>query len=188
MALDQLPFFPSGDPSILNSRLSRPGDERKSTTTGEEEEEKEDQTGGGGRIAFDCMTTTIATVSSTGHHAPLHLCLIPHPVFGSSCAYHHPCPSLSPAATKTTFATKTSDHDGKIGRINERMLHLDATYEERYGDAYFNGAVKYLYPVGYQSMRPRSGLCRLIVFVFVAFAILDVFVVGHCYDHGVREY
>jgi hypothetical protein len=28
---------------------------------------------------------------------------------------------------------KTSDQDGKIGRIDERMLHPDATYEERYG-------------------------------------------------------
>ena len=47
MTLDQSSFFPSGDPSIANSRLSRPGDERKTTTTGEEEEEKEDRTGGG---------------------------------------------------------------------------------------------------------------------------------------------
>jgi len=47
MTLNQLLFFPSGDLSIANSRLSRPGDERKMTTTGEEEEEKEDRTGGG---------------------------------------------------------------------------------------------------------------------------------------------
>ena len=63
------------------------------------------------------------------------------------------------------------------------MLHPDATYEEQYGDAYFDGAMKYLYPV-----RPGSGLWRLSVLVFVAFAILDVFVVGHCYDCGVRKY
>ncbi len=42
MTLHQLSFLPSGDPSIANSRLSRPGDERKTMTTGEEEEEKED--------------------------------------------------------------------------------------------------------------------------------------------------
>ena len=78
---------------------------------------------------------------------------------------------------------KTRDHDGKIGRIDKRMLHPDATYEQRYGDAYFDGAVKYLYPV-----RPQSGLWRLSVLVFVAFAILDVFVVGHCYDRGVKKY
>ncbi len=81
-----------------------------------------------------------------------------------------------------------SNHNGKIGRIDERMLHPDATYEGQYSDAYFNGAVKYLYPAGYQSMRPRLGLWRLSMLMFVAFAILDVFVVGHCYDHGIREY
>ena len=81
------------------------------------------------------------------------------------------------------IATKTIDHNGEISRINERMLHPDATYEERYGDTYFDGTVKYLYPV-----RPRSGLWRLSVLVFVEFAILDVFVVGHCYNHGVRKY
>ena len=53
---------------------------------------------------------------------------------------------------------KTRDHNGKIGRIDKRMLHPDATYEERYSDAYFDGAVKYLYPAGYQSISPRSGL------------------------------
>ena len=47
MTLNQSLFFPSGDLSIVNSRLSRPGDERKTMTTGEEEEEKEDRTGGG---------------------------------------------------------------------------------------------------------------------------------------------
>ncbi len=63
------------------------------------------------------------------------------------------------------------------------MLQPDATYKEQYGDAYFDGAVKYLYPV-----RPLSGLWILSVLVFVAFAILDVFVVGHSYDRGVRKY
>ena len=47
MTLNQSAFFPLRDPSIANSRLSRPGDKRKTTTTGEEEEEKEDRTGGG---------------------------------------------------------------------------------------------------------------------------------------------
>jgi len=38
MTHDESLFFPSGDSSITNSRLSRPGDERKTTMTGEEEE------------------------------------------------------------------------------------------------------------------------------------------------------
>ena len=166
-------------------------------TAGGREEEDDNREGGrgeggsdrrGGRIAFDHTTMTIAAVSSTGCHAPLHLCLIPHPLFQLSCAYHHPCPPPSPAVTTTTITTKTSDYNGKIGRIDKRMLHPDATYEKRYGDAYFDGAVKYLYRVGYQSMRPRSGLWRLSMLMFVAFAILNVFVVGHCYDRGVRKY
>jgi hypothetical protein len=57
-----------------------------------------------------------------------------------------------------TIATKTSNHDGEISRIDELMLHLDATYEEQYGDLYFDGAVKYLYRAGYQSMHPQLGL------------------------------
>ncbi len=85
MTHDQSSFIPLGDPSITNSRLSRPGDERKMTTTGEEdgksEAEKEDRTGEGGMIAFDRTTTTIAAVSSVGCPAPLHLRLIPHPSF-----------------------------------------------------------------------------------------------------------
>ncbi len=87
-----------------------------------------------------------------------------------------------------TIATKTSDHDSKISHIDECMLHPDATYKEQYGDVYFDGAVKYLYPTGYQSMRPQSGLWRLSVLVLVAFAILDTFVVSHCYDCGIRKY
>ena len=47
LTLNQLLFFPSGDPSIANSRLSQLGEARKMMTTGEEEEEKEDRTGGG---------------------------------------------------------------------------------------------------------------------------------------------
>ncbi|MFN9952060.1 MAG: hypothetical protein ACK55I_03105, partial [bacterium] len=82
MTHDQSSFFPSGYPSITNSRLSRPGDERKMTSTGEEdgksEAEKEDRTGKGVMIAFYRTTTTIAAVSSAGCPAPLHLRLIPH--------------------------------------------------------------------------------------------------------------
>ena len=88
MTLDQLSFFPSGDPSIANSRLLRPGDKRKMTTTGEEEEEKEDRMGGG------------------------------------------------------------------LGSINASTIGTVETQRV----------------------------------VFVAFAIFHVFVVGHCYDRGVREY
>ena len=61
MTLGQSSFFLSGDPSIAKSRLSRPGDERKTTTTGEEEEEKEDWTGGG---VGSIDASTIGTVET----------------------------------------------------------------------------------------------------------------------------
>ena len=80
------------------------------------------------------------------------------------------------------------DDDDAGGNDVRPMLQPDAIYDERYGDAYVDGHVNYLYPPGYQSMRPRSGPWRLSAFVFVTFACLCIFVVGHCYDRGVREY
>ena len=76
MTLDQSSFFPSGDPSIANSRLSRPGDKRKRTTTGEEEEEKEDRMGGG---VESIDASTIGTVETQrapvrGVHDPRCVC------------------------------------------------------------------------------------------------------------------
>ena len=61
MTLDQSSFFPLGDSSIVNSRLLRPGDERKTTTTGEEEEEKEDRMSGG---VGSIDASTIGTVDT----------------------------------------------------------------------------------------------------------------------------
>jgi hypothetical protein len=76
---------------------------------------------------------------------------------------------------------------GERGSI-QQLLQPDAIYEERYGDAYVDQSIKYLYPEGYQSMRPRSGPWRLSVLIFIIFACLNIFVVGHCYDRGVRDY
>lgn len=76
---------------------------------------------------------------------------------------------------------------GERGNI-QQLLQPDAIYEERYGDAYVDQSIKYLYPAGYQSMRPRSGPWRLSVLIFIIFACLNIFVVGHCYDRGVRDY
>ncbi len=68
------------------------------------------------------------------------------------------------------------------------MLQPDAIYNERYGGAYVDRHVRYLHPSGYQSMRQRSGPWRLSVFVLVTFACLCIFVAGHCYDRGARDY
>lgn len=58
----------------------------------------------------------------------------------------------------------------------------DATYEEEYGDAYIAGPIKYIYPSGYQSMRPRSGPWKLSIIVCISFTWLSIFIVGHCSD------
>ncbi|KAL7529356.1 hypothetical protein ACHAWF_002945, partial [Thalassiosira exigua] len=68
------------------------------------------------------------------------------------------------------------------------VLQPDAVYEEHYGDAYVDQLLRYLYPAGYQSMRPRSGPWKLSVLVTLLFLWLSVFIVGHCYDRGRREY
>jgi hypothetical protein len=68
------------------------------------------------------------------------------------------------------------------------ILQPDAIYEEHYGDAYIDQLPKYLYPSGYQSMRPRSGPWKLSIFIFGLFLWLSVFIVGHCYDRGKQYY
>ena len=68
------------------------------------------------------------------------------------------------------------------------ILQPDAIYEEQYGDAYIDQLPKYLYPSGYQSMRPRSGPWKLSIFIFCLFLWLSVFIVGHCYDRGKEQF
>ncbi len=63
----------------------------------------------------------------------------------------------------------------------EQMMP-DATYEEWYGDAYVGGPIRYIYPSGYQSMRPRGGPWKLSIIVCLLFTWLSVFVIGHCSD------
>lgn len=58
----------------------------------------------------------------------------------------------------------------------------DTFYEEWYGDAYLGGPIKYIYPSGYQSMRPRGGPWRLSIAVCVLFTWLSIFIIGHCSD------
>ena len=72
--------------------------------------------------------------------------------------------------------------------LQQFILQPDAIYEEHYGDAYVDSLIKYLYPSGYQSMRPRSGPWKLSIFIFLLFLWLSVFIVGHCYDRGQQYY
>jgi len=67
-------------------------------------------------------------------------------------------------------------------RGNMEQMMPDATYEEWYGDAYVGGPIRYIYPSGYQSMRPRGGPWRLSIIVCLLFTWLSVFIIGHCSD------
>ena len=57
-------------------------------------------------------------------------------------------------------------------------------YQEYYGDAYTGAPMKYIYPAGYQSMRPRSWPWRLSMIITVLFTWLSIFIVGHCSDQA----
>jgi hypothetical protein len=59
-------------------------------------------------------------------------------------------------------------------------IPADATYEEWYGDAYVGAPLKYVYPNGYQSMRPRGGPWKLSIVICLLFTWLSIFVVGNC--------
>ena len=86
---------------------------------------------------------------------------------------------------KIRISTTTNNNNNKSNQFP--ILQPDAIYEEHYGDAYVDQLIKYLYPAGYQSMRPRSGPWKLSILIFGLFMWLSVFIVGHCYDRG-QEY
>jgi hypothetical protein len=92
--------------------------------------------------------------------------------------------SRFPSQTKEAPRISTKDHPPNN---NTLILQPDAIYEEHYGDGYIDQHIKYLYPSGYTSMRPRSGPWKLSIFISALFLWLSVFIVGHCYDRG-QEY
>ncbi len=59
---------------------------------------------------------------------------------------------------------------------------VDVTYSETYGEAYINKPIKFIYPNGYNYLRPRSRPWQLSVVICAGFAFLNVFIVGHCSD------
>ncbi len=98
-------------------------------------------------------------------------------------------PPSSTRSTHTSQQTSPSNQSQQHQRQQKQhqpapILQPDAIYEEKYGDAYIDKLPKYLYPSGYQSMRPRSGPWKLSMFIFGLFLWLSVFIVGHCYDRG----
>lgn len=66
-----------------------------------------------------------------------------------------------------------------LSNIQEPEM-VDATYSEYYGPLYTDKPIKYIYPQGYGSMRPRSTPWKLSIILFAVFAWLNVFIVGHC--------
>jgi hypothetical protein len=89
--------------------------------------------------------------------------------------------SLSQPSALDCLGPSASEEMGiKYRRVEPEMP--DTTYEEQYGDAYVGAPIKYIYPSGYQSMRPRGGPWKLSIAICALFTWLSVFIVGHCSD------
>ena len=108
--------------------------------------------------------------------------------------------SVSESAFTSNTASRNSNEHVEI-RSNSSRKHIsnssssnirsafekdmpDVTYEEVYGPAYIGGTIKYVYPTGYQSMRPRSCPWKLSIAVCLLFTWLSIFIVGHCSDQA----
>ena len=83
---------------------------------------------------------------------------------------------------ETNGGPSSSEDTGIMKRRRLEPEMPDTTYEEQYGDAYVGAPIKYIYPSGYQSMRPRGGPWKLSIVICVLFTWLSVFIVGHCSD------
>jgi len=88
------------------------------------------------------------------------------------------------AAAQSIVASAPSSpsHNPLRSRFEDEMP--TPAYEEYYGDAYTGAPMKYIYPAGYQSMRPRSWPWRLSMLITVVFTWLSIFIVGHCSDQA----
>jgi len=65
----------------------------------------------------------------------------------------------------------------------QHFLYKDLImYEERYGDSYIGESLTYMYPNGYQNMRPGSTPWKMSIGIFAFFVWLSVYIVGHCSD------
>lgn len=93
-----------------------------------------------------------------------------------------PAPERLPSTIRTKATAHTEIPPGGLPRIPFVCDIPDATYEEHYGEAYTGGPIKYIYPSGYQTMRPRSCPWKLSIFVCLLFTWLSIFIVGHCSD------
>lgn len=98
-------------------------------------------------------------------------------------------PPAHPIMTEPPLQQGSYDFHGmKPNPLIRETEMPDATYEEHYGDAYVGGTIKYIYPSGYQSMRPRGGPWKVSIAVCVLFTWLSIFIVGHCSDRVADQY
>jgi flagellar biosynthesis GTPase FlhF len=94
----------------------------------------------------------------------------------------------STSSNETNHTTNTKDnHNYYYSPTNHNVSYpepemVDVTYEEKYGEAYVNKPIRYIYPSGYENIRPRSRPWQISIVFCVAFAFLNVFIVGHCSD------
>lgn len=94
--------------------------------------------------------------------------------------FSHATPSTNTRRTQPQNTPKSYSHEPTI---------VDATYAEHYGDAYVGAPIRYVYPSGYQSMRPRGGPWKLSILICVLFTWLSMFIIGHCSDqYGEVQY
>ncbi|GKY91465.1 hypothetical protein MPSEU_000118800 [Mayamaea pseudoterrestris] len=91
-----------------------------------------------------------------------------------------PPPSRQQYSKQQQYYSHSDRKTTTAAKDNSSAYSLLYYYEERYGPAYTGGTLSYVYPQGYQSMRPRSAPWKLSMIVFVLFTWLSVFIVGHC--------
>lgn len=99
------------------------------------------------------------------------------PVSPASSSYSFPQYPGSPA---TFLHQRKNNSESSAYQYEPEMV--DTTYSEHYGDAYTGKPIRYIYPQGYGSMRPRSRPWQIALIMFTVLAWLNVFIVGHCAD------
>jgi hypothetical protein len=107
----------------------------------------------------------------------------------SSSSYSFPQYPGSPSTFLHQRKSNSKNHNHNHSHSNSFLPDynyepemVDTTYAEHYGDAYTGKPIRYIYPQGYGSMRPRSRPWQIALVMFIALAWLNVYIVGHCAD------
>jgi hypothetical protein len=106
---------------------------------------------------------------------------------------HHESNAFQQATpTKSNQTSRNSQVPYQDGYFKRKILQepeiVDAIYEEKYGEKYVDKPIRYIYPHGYGSMRPRSWPWKISIMSTIVFAWLNVFIVGHCSDRYELNY